>query len=77
MKLYCSKPKKLLFLGGTSKTQKNKIHTSPKKVPKPLSGNSFHLFYKLDQTILLVYKSIESFPLRSIFFQLLVIFYYI
>ena len=77
MKLYCSKPKKLLFLGGTSKTQKNKIYTSPKKVPKPLSDNSFHLFYKLDQTILLVYKSIESFPLRSIFFQLLVIFYYI
>ena len=31
--------------------------------PKTLSDNNFHFFYNLNQTILLVYKNIESFIL--------------
>ena len=43
--------------------------------PKTLLDNSFHPFYKLNQT-LLVYKNIESFLLCFIFFQLFDIFYF-
>ena len=31
--------------------------------PKTHSDNSFHLFYKLNETLLLVFKNIESFLL--------------
>ena len=48
---------------------------------KTLKDNSFHLLYKLNQSISLIYKYIErillcSFFRYKIFFQLLAIFYY-
>ena len=55
--------------------------------PKALSDNSFHLFNKLNQTMLLLCKNIESLLLRLIFLQLfdifiiyrftIIVFYYI
>ena len=60
-------PKNVYISGGTSKVPKTKIfYNFPKKgytivFLKALSDNSFHLFYELNQTILLLYKNIESF----------------
>ena len=64
--LQSSKKQNLLYI---SKKSYEKIFL------KILSDNSFHLFYKLNQTILLVHKNIESFFCLECFFQLLDIFY--
>ena len=61
--------KNLLYFKKNFQSHRNKnlLNFSKKRYeqifPKTLSHNSFYLFYKLNQTILLVYKNIESFPL--------------
>ena len=50
------------FSGGTSEVPKTKISYTFKSYEyiflKTLLNNSFHLFYKLNQTILLIYKKL-------------------
>ena len=58
----------LISQGELPKPQKIKFLIFSKKgyeqiFLETLLNNSFHLFYKLNQTILLVYKNIESFLL--------------
>ena len=69
--------------GWASKVSKTKIYYTFSKnfinkiFVKAFLGNSFHLFYKLNQTIFLLYKNIQNFLLCWIFFWLLYIFYHI
>ena len=68
------------ILGGTSKAPKTKIfYTSSKKVVnnfflKTLSDNSFYIFYKLNQTILLVCKTLKAFFCVESFFSFYIFF---
>ena len=70
MELSSPKSKKFLtFKEGFPKLKKPKVVLLSRKsyeqiFTKSLLNNSFHLFYKLKQTKLLVYKHFESFHLR-------------
>ena len=60
--------KLLIFQEELPKPQKSKFIILLQNIyeyifPKTLTDNSFHLFYKSNQTVLLVYKNIASFLL--------------
>ena len=70
------KPQKGAFISGeTSKAPKTKIvdiftrKSYEKFFSKALQDDIFHHFYKLSQTVLLLFKNNESFLLCEIFFQ--------